>query len=83
MRTTLNLPDDLLAELRALARERGETLSATVAAAAALRHGVPRLRPRYRQKTYPGRARVDLTKATQLAFRFDDEEKLRRLREQG
>ena len=86
MRTTVNIADDVLQDLRELSRSRKTSLADTVTEV--LRTGLaqisrPRLRRRYRQKTYDmGVPRVDLTKALQVAAELEDEEILRKL-EQG
>lgn len=86
MRTTVNIADDVLQDLRELSRSRKTSLATTVTEV--LRAGLaqisrPRRRRRYRQKTYDmGVPRVDLTKALQVAAELEDEEILRKL-EQG
>ena len=73
MRTTLELDDDLLAEARKLAKERGATLGQTISdlarqslmtKAPKMRNGVPLLTP------VPGAPRADL----ELVNRLRDEE---------
>lgn len=86
MRTTVNIADDILRDLKELSRSRQTSLTATVTDV--LRAGLaqiskPRRRRRYRQKTYDmGVPKVDLTKALQLAAELEDEETLRKM-EQG
>ena len=83
MRTTVNIPDDVLHDLKELSRSRKASLTATVTEV--LRTGLaqmsnPRRRQRYRQKTYDmGVPRVDLTNALQLAAELEDEEMLRKM----
>ena len=83
MRTTVNIPDDVLHDLKELSRSRKTSLTATVTEV--LRAGLaqvskPRRRQRYRQKTYDmGVPRVDLTNALQLAAELEDEEMLRKM----
>jgi len=84
MRTTLSIADDLLKDLRALARARKLTL--TDAANTVLRAGLASLdegvQPRSRFREQPadmGVPTVDLTKALTLAAGMEDEETLRKL----
>ena len=85
MRTTVNLPDDLLQDLKELSRARKTSLTATVTEV--LRTGLarivkPRARRRYREKTYDmGVPRVDLTKALRLAAQMEDEEIVRKMKQ--
>ena len=83
MRTTLALADDILEELRHLARKRGtsmtrvanETLRAGLARSAA-----PRRPPPFRQRVFDlGEPRVDLTHALRLAASLEDEEIVREI----
>ena len=86
MRTTVNIADDVLRDLRELSRSRQISLTATVSEV--LRAGLaqiskPERRRRCREKTYDmGVPKVDLTKALQLAAALEDEETLRKM-EQG
>jgi hypothetical protein len=84
MRTTLSIPDDLLRDLRALARSQKSTL--TDAANKVLRAGLAALdepdrrRSRFReQPTDLGAPTIDLTKALSLAAQLEDEEVVRKL----
>lgn len=85
MRTTVNIPDDLLDDLRQLSRSRKTSLTATVTEV--LRAGLARIakppaKRRYRQNTYDmGVPRVDLTKALRLAAQMEDEEIIRKLKQ--
>ncbi len=86
MRTTVNLPDDILHDLKELSRTRKKSLTATVSEV--LRAGLaqiakPLATRRYREKTYDmGPPKVDLTKALRLAGELETEEILRKM-EQG
>ncbi len=86
MRTTWNVPDEVLVELRALARSRKQ--SVTAVAADVLRAGLVhdaecRPRRRYCETTHSmGEQLVDVTKATRLAFEWYDEEMLRKMKEE-
>ena len=86
MRTTVNLPDDILHDLKELSRTRKKSLTATVSEV--LRAGLaqiakPLAARRYREKTYDmGPPKVDLTKALRLAGELETEEILRKM-EQG
>ena len=86
MRTTVNLPDDILHDLKELSRTRKKSLTATVSEV--LRAGLaqiakPLATRRYREKTYDmGPPKVDLTKALRLAGELESEEILRKM-EQG
>lgn len=86
MRTTINLPEDLLQDLKALSRARKTSLTAIVTEvlrAGLLRIAKPPGRRRYRERTYDmGVPKVDLTKANQLAAELEDEEIIRKM-EQG
>ena len=84
VRTTLSIADDLLRDLRALARARKQTL--TDAANTVLRVGLASLEsgpPRARRFREPpadlGVPSVDLTKALSFAARLEDEEVVRKL----
>jgi hypothetical protein len=79
MRTTLRIDDDLLLELKRLARTR--KLSLTQLANRLLRRGIeadrtpPAARRVVKEKTYAmGRPRFDLDKALALAAALEDEE---------
>ena len=81
MRTTLTLDEDVAAQLKAVARERG--ISFKEAVNSALRAGFARGREphRFRQRTHrmdlrPG---VDLDRALELAAALEDEETVRKL----
>ena len=86
MRTTVNLPDDILHDLKELSCTRKKSLTATVSEV--LRAGLaqiakPPATRRYREKTYDmGPPKVDLTKALRLAGELETEEILRKM-EQG
>lgn len=82
MRTTLDIADDLLRELKKLSAAYGQSLSQ--AADEILRLGLQqRTRPARRRRPYRepvgdlGPPRIDLTKATELAAGMDDEKILR------
>jgi hypothetical protein len=82
MRTTVTLDDDLAVRLRDRAHELG--IPFKVAINEAIRNGLDSSRrPRpYRLKTHKmGAPSVDLTKATQLAGRLEDDETARRMRQ--
>ena len=85
MRTTVNLPDDLLEDLKELSRARKTSLTVTVTEV--LRAGIariakPRARRRYRERTYDlGVPTVDLTKALRLAAQLEDEEIIRKMKQ--
>jgi hypothetical protein len=80
VRTTLRIDDDLLLELKRLART--QKLSLTQLANRLLRRGIEASRARpgaarraYREKTFAmGRPRFDLDKALALAAALEDEE---------
>jgi hypothetical protein len=79
MRTTVQIDDDLLRDLRERAHREGTSLAKLVNRA--LRHGISALaqagkpkRP-YRQKTFSmGQPKVNLDKALALAASLEDEE---------
>ncbi len=85
MRTTLRIDDDLLTELKRLAR--AQKLSLTQLANRLLRRGIEATRARpgatrraYREKTFAmGRPRFDLDKALALAAALEDEETVAKL----
>ncbi len=80
MRTTVTLDDDIAARLRDVAHERGVPFK--IAINDAIRDGLDHQRkPRpYRVKPRRmGPAKVDLTKANQLAGEMEDEEIIRKL----
>lgn len=81
MRTTVTLDDDLAVRLRDSAHEQGIPFKAAIneAIRAGLEH---RARPTpFRVKArLMGPARVDVTKATQLAGQLEDEEIVRKMR---
>lgn len=85
MRTTINLPEDLLQDLKELSRARQTSLTATVTEV--LRAGLARIakppaRRRYREKTYDmGVPSIDLTKALQVAAEMEDEEIIRKMKQ--
>ena len=82
MRTTVTLDTDVAEELKAIARRRNlpfkQVLNSTVRAGlAAERAG----RKPFVQKTYAMGAKVDLTKALQMAADLEDEENIRRMKD--
>jgi hypothetical protein len=84
MRTTFRVDDDLLARLKARARE--ENVSVTRLVNRTLRAGLQsargrdRKKRRYRERAFAmGLPRVDLTRALALAAALEDEEALRDL----
>ena len=84
MRTTLNIADDILREMKARAHDTGVSL--TRVANDVLRAGLdrlagmPRRRPCYREGvTDLGEPRVDIDRALALAAQLEDEETLRKL----
>ena len=83
MRTTLTLDDDVIAQLRKVAAERGVTFKEAVNAA--LRQGLAPARTRgavrYRvpARNLGLRPGVDLDKALQLAGQVEDDEVVRKL----
>jgi hypothetical protein len=82
MRTTVTLDTDVAEELKAIARRRNlpfkQVLNSTVRAGlAAERAG----REPFVQKTYPMGAKVDMTKALQMAADLEDDENTRRMKE--
>ncbi|HXG75931.1 MAG TPA: ribbon-helix-helix protein, CopG family [Gaiellaceae bacterium] len=82
MRTTVTLDPDLVARLRALARERGtsfkDTLNSVLRRGLAEQGGAPRpyRLPTRRLGLRPG---IDLDKALQLAAALEDDEIVRKL----
>jgi plasmid stability protein len=80
MRTTITLDPDVYAELRRLARERGQSLKEVVNAVLrrGLASGEGEPRP-YRLATRPLRLRpgIDLDKALRLAAELEDAETIR------
>ncbi len=83
VRTTLTIADDVLKELKRLARQSDRPM--TEVANDMLRAGLATLRePPRRQRTYKespismGEPQVDLTKALALAAEIEDEEHLRK-----
>ena len=85
MRTTVNVPDDLLEDLKELSRTRKTSLTATVTEvlrAGLARIAKPRAKRRYRERTYDmGVPRVDLTKALRIAAQMEDEEIIREMKQ--
>ena len=84
MRTTLNIADDILREMKARAHETGVSLTrvANDALRAGLdrRAGSSRTRRRYREEVADlGEPRVNLDRALALAAQLEDEETLRKL----
>lgn len=80
MRTTVTLDDDVATRLRESAQERGIPFKTAINEA--IRAGLEyRTRPRrYRVKPRPmGPARVDLTRAAQLAGQLEDAELVRKI----
>ena len=83
MRTTTQIEDDVLAELKALARKEEAPLTRVLNRT--LRAGLERLRAparrrRYAEKTYAmGQPRIDLRRALAAAAGLEDEETLRKL----
>ena len=84
MRTTVTLDADVAEELKAIARRRNvpfkQVLNSTVRAGLAAARSE---RKPFVQKTYPMGAKVDLTKALQLADALEDAETIRKLRNPG
>lgn len=88
MRTTLNIADDLLRELKKVSAACDQSL--TQAANEILRLGLQqRTRPARRRRPYRepvgdlGAPRIDLTKATEIAASMDDEKILRGMAKSG
>lgn len=82
MRTTLTIDDDLIARLKEVAHERHLPLKRVVNDA--IRGGLDRPRDRvpFVQETFNlGRAKLDLTKAGQVASQLENEELVRKLGE--
>jgi hypothetical protein len=83
MRTTTRIEDDVLEELKALARKENAPLTRVLDRT--LRAGLeasraPRRRRPHREKTHAmGRPRMDLRKALAQAAGMEDEETLRKL----
>lgn len=83
MRTTLSIPDDILFELRELAREKRTSL--TRVAAETLRAGLLAAKTGTRRRNPPrpvfdlGKPSVNLDKALRLAAEMEDEEILRKM----
>jgi hypothetical protein len=84
MRTTVRIDDDLLQQIRD--RAHRENTSVTKLLNETLRRGLSQKpqRPKpFKQKTYDmGPPLIDLTKALSLAFEMEDEETIRKMREQ-
>lgn len=83
MRTTLSIPDDILFELRELARARRTSLTRVVAdtlraGLLAAKTGKPGRRPLVPVFDL-GKPRVDLDQALRLAAEMEDEEILRKM----
>ena len=84
MRTTTRIEDDVLEELKALARREDapltRVLNRTLRAGLEASRAPARRRRPYREKTYGmGRPRIDLRKALAAAAGLEDEEILRKL----
>ena len=84
MRTTLAIADDILRDLKALARRRRTSL--TRVANEVLRAGLAReSEPEHRRRPYReevvdlGKPNIDLGRALEIAVRLEDEETLRKL----
>ena len=83
MRTTLSIPDDILFELRELARAKRTSL--TRVAAETLRAGLLAAKSETRRRNPPrpvfelGKPLVNLDKALRLAAEMEDEEILRKM----
>ena len=81
MRTTVTLDPDVAEELKAVARKRNmsfkEALNSTVRAGLAAERGGRK--PFVQQTHAMGPAKVDLTKALQLAADLEDEEIIRKM----
>ena len=83
MRTTTRIDDDLLGELKELAKKEEAPLTRVLNRT--LRAGLrkprgPKRRPRYRESVHSmGQARIDLRKALAEAARLEDEEAARKL----
>lgn len=81
MRTTVTLDDDLAAALRERAHRSGASFKAVINEA--IRNGIEQSRkpvPYRVEARKMGAPRVDLTKATELAGRLDDDELADRMR---
>ena len=82
MRTTLNIDDDLLRDLKKHARAGKTSLTALAnrVLRRGLRAGAPK-HPKFRQQTYAmGKPLVDLTHAQAVADALDDEDYLRKMK---
>ena len=84
MRTTLNIADDILREMKARAHETGVSLTRVandvLRAGLDRRAGSSRPRRRYREEVADlGEPRVNLDRALALAAQLEDEETLRKL----
>ena len=81
MRTTVTLDTDVAEELKAIARRKNvpfkQVLNSTVRAGLASERAGRRP---FVQQTYPMGAKVDLTKALQMAYDLEDAETMRKLR---
>ena len=82
MRTTTRIEDNILEELKALARKEDVPLTRVLnrTLRAGLEAAPTRRRRRYREKTFAmGRPRIDLRKALAEAAKMEDEEIRRKL----
>lgn len=84
MRTTLAIADDILRDLKALARRRRTSLTRVaneVLRAGLVRQAEPEHQRRpYREKVVDlGNPNIDLDRALEIAARLEDEETLRKL----
>lgn len=84
MRTTLNIADDILREMKARAHETGVSLKRVtndlLRAGLDLRASTSRRRRRYREEVADlGEPRVNFDRALVLAAQLEDEETLRKL----
>jgi len=84
MRTTVTLDTDVAEELKAIARRRNlpfkQVLNSAVRAGLASERAG---RKPFVQQTFPMGAKVDLTKALQMAYDLEDDETIRKLRHPG
>lgn len=87
MRTTVRIDDDLMEELKELARQQGISMAQMFNRA--VRFGIDRVKngkqeatyKPFKQKTHSmGVPKVDLTKANQIAAELEDEEIIRKMR---
>ena len=83
MRTTLDIAEDILRELKGLARKSDrpvtEVANEVLRRGLAAQRGAPKKSRRYKESPVDmGEPRVDLTKALALAAELEDEEHLRK-----